>query len=123
MTTRELLWEVKQANAYQMESGHMSLQSASVRPIVREMEQLEIFLLGPFCIFTLPQKTNTIVKFEDNKNETKIYAYGGKVKFSCKEGYELDGPKTVHCTSNRISIIGQWDSPFPTCKSIYAHEL
>ena len=64
-----------------------------------------------------------IVELEGNKNEAKISADGGKVKFSCKEGYELDGQQTVNCMSNGISIIGQWNSPFPTCKSIYAHEL
>ncbi|XP_065845158.1 sushi, von Willebrand factor type A, EGF and pentraxin domain-containing protein 1-like isoform X2 [Oscarella lobularis] len=67
----------------------------------------------PFCIFTLPQKT-----FEDNKNETKIYADGGKVKFSCKEGYKLTGSQTVHCKSNGISVNGYWNSDFPTCKRI-----
>ena len=87
---------------------------------MQKMEQLEIFLLGPFCIFTLPQKTNMIVKFEDNKNETKISADGGKVKFSCKEGYKLTGSQTVHCKSNGISVNGDWNSDFPTCESTYA---
>ncbi|XP_065845163.1 sushi, von Willebrand factor type A, EGF and pentraxin domain-containing protein 1-like isoform X3 [Oscarella lobularis] len=71
----------------------------------------------PFCIFKPRLLLNMVVEFEDNKNETKIYADGRKVKFSCKEGYELDGQQIVNCTSNGISIIGQWNSPFPTCKT------
>lgn len=105
--------------ATRMDSGHMTLLSVAVCPILATWPMsatLNIVFLNSLTATTCPDPGTPIHGHRDCS--TANHAFGSTCQFSCSRGYHLQGAPMLVCQANGDSPY--WSGPVPICQSKFS---